>query len=158
MRPANTAAPDTTTVGGAVADHMSRRVLTVRDDNSLGLAMDAVLASGHRHVVVVDAHGNFEGVLPAEVITTSWMTRLGHRPQLVRDLLSGPPVHLSPEASMRTAASVMMSYGVDAVGVVEPDGRLAGVLTWADIVAMVACRRRVPSAWQSELRPAPPGA
>ena len=134
--------PDVATVSASVADHMSRIVLTVRGDSSLGVAMDTVLASGHRHLVVVDTHGSFEGILPAEVITTSWMTRLGHHRQLVRDLITSPPLHLSPEASMHMAASVMMSNCVDAVGVLEPDGRLVGVLTWADIVAMVAERER----------------
>jgi CBS domain-containing protein len=70
------------------------------------------------------------------------MTCLGHHRQLVRDLITAPALHLSPEASMHTAASVMMSYRVDAVGVLEPDGRLVGVLTWSDIVAMVAERER----------------
>jgi CBS domain-containing protein len=130
--------PDTT--GGTVGAYMSKQVLAVRDDCSLGTAMDTVLASGHRHVVVVDTRGSFEGVVPAEVITTAWMTRLGRRRQLVRDLVTGAPVHLSPGASMHTAASVMLSYSVDAVGVLEPDGRLVGILTWADIVAMVAER------------------
>jgi acetoin utilization protein AcuB len=125
-----------------VADHMTRRVLAVRDDCSPGIAMDTVLASGHRHVVVVDSSGTFMGVLAAEAITHAWMTRLAHRRQLVRDLLTTPPVHLSPGESMHTAASVMLSHSVDAVGVVEPEGRLVGILTWADIVAMVAERGR----------------
>ena len=121
---------------------MSRRILAVRGDCGLGTAINTVFASGHRHVVVVDSNGSFEGILPAEIITSAWMTRLGDHRQLVRDLITGPPVHLSPDASMQTAASVMLSYSVDAVGVLEPDGRLVGVLTWADIVAMVAERGR----------------
>lgn len=140
MCAAETECRDVATVSASVADHMSRRVLTVRGDSSLGAAMDMVLASGHRHVVVVDSHGAFVGVVTAEVITTCWMTRLGRRRQLVRDLITTPALHLSPESSMHTAASVMLSYCVDAVGVLEPDGRLVGVLTWADIVAMVAER------------------
>ena len=126
MCAAETEGPDVATVSASVAYHMSRRVLTVRGDSSLGVAMDMVLTSGHRHVVVVDSQGAFEGVVTAEVITNSWMTRLGHRRQLVRDLITAPALHLSPEASMHTAASVMMSYCVDAVGVLEPDGRLGG--------------------------------
>ena len=126
--------------GASVADHMSRRILAVRDDCSLGTAMDTVLASGHRHVVVVDPWGSFQGVLPAEAITTAWMTRLAHRSQVVRELITSPPVHVSPDESMHTAASVMLSYSVDAVGVLEADGRLVGILTWSDIVGMVAER------------------
>lgn len=125
-----------------VADHMSSRIVAARADRSLGVAMERMLASGHRHVVVLDSQGNFEGLLSAEVITTSWMTGTGHRRQLVGDLIAVPPVHVSPEASMQTAASVMLSYSVDAVAVLEADGRLVGVLTWADIVAMVAARER----------------
>jgi CBS domain-containing protein len=117
---------------------MSRKILAVQGDCSLGIAMDTVLASGHRHVVVVDSSGTLEGVLPAEVITSSWMTRIGKRRQVVRDLITVPPVHVSPDATMHTAASVMLSHSVDAVGVLDADGRLVGVLTWADIVAMVA--------------------
>jgi CBS domain-containing protein len=119
---------------------MARSLLAVRDDCSLGTAMETVLASGHRHVVVVDSRGRFEAVLTFDAITSAWMTRLGHRSQLVRDLITSPPVQVSPDASMHTAASVMLSYSVDAVGVLEPDGRLVGLLTWSDIVEMAAER------------------
>jgi acetoin utilization protein AcuB len=134
--------PAQDTTRDTVGAYMSRRVLAVRSDCSLGTVMDTVLASGHRHVVVVDPRGCFEGVLPADAITTAWMTRMGRRRQLVGDLITVAPVHLSPAASMHAAASVMLSYSVDALGVLEPDGRLVGILTWSDIVAMVAGRKR----------------
>lgn len=142
MRPPRPDDPAGVTAGEPVAEHMSRRMLIVRGDCALGAAMPTVLASEQRHVVVVDARGRFEGVLPVEVITSAWMTRRAHPPQVVRDLISVPPVHLSPDASMHTAASVMLSSSVDAAGVLGADGRPVGILTWSDVLAMVADRER----------------
>ncbi len=104
--------------------------------------MDTVLASRRRHLVIVDSTGAFLAALPAEAITTAWRTRLTDTGRCIRDLITTPPVHLSPDASIHTAASVMLSYSVDAVGVLDPEGRLVGILTWGDIVAAVTQRGR----------------
>lgn len=126
--------------GSCVSDHMSRRILAVRDDCSLTTALEALLGSDHRHVAVVSSSGTFEGLLSVEDIILARKTGPGHRGRPVGELITASPIHLTPDVSMHTAASVMLSHSTDAVGVVDPDGHLLGILRWADILAMVAQR------------------
>jgi CBS domain-containing protein len=121
---------------------MTRKVLAVRADCSLTTAMNAVLGSGHDHVVVVDADGVFRAILPAPLVATALMTRLAVPSQTLAALLTGETPRISPEASIHAAAAVMLDHEVDALGVVDVDGILIGLLTWSDIGRTVADRRR----------------
>jgi len=53
--------PDVAARETPVSKHMSRQILAVRDDCSLGTAMETALTSRHRHVVV-DSRGTFRTV------------------------------------------------------------------------------------------------
>jgi CBS domain-containing protein len=125
-----------------VADLMTREVRVVRDDCSLTAAMNVAFGSGHRNVVVVDNSRKLLGVLPTEVLATALMTRLATPRQTIGELLVGDPPGIAPLASVRTAAALMLETEVDALGVVDVDGTLLGLLTWSDIGRMVADRGR----------------
>ncbi len=112
-----------------VAAHMCRQVVVASVGSTPGAALQAMLASGQRHLVVVDRHGAFLGVLPSSAVAAST------RPTL-EGVAAGPAVQLSPGSSMSEAASLMMTYGVDAVGVLDPGGDVAGVLRWSDLIEM----------------------
>lgn len=119
-----------------VADVMSRPVLTVEEGESLWDAWQLLFVSGLRHLVVLDANGASLGVLSdrnilAEVPATS--EHLSER--RVRDVLAMVPlVSVHPGDSPLTAARVMAANSVEAVPVVDPAGRLAGIVTESDIV------------------------
>lgn len=119
-----------------VADLMSRPVLTVEVDESLWDAWQLLFVSGLRHLVVLDANGTSLGVLSdrnilAEVPATA--DHLGGR--RVGDVLAMVPlVSVLPGDSPLTAARVMTSNAVEAVPVLDTDGRLVGIVTESDIV------------------------
>lgn len=123
-----------------VADVMTRQVLAVRADCSLTIAMNAVLGSGHDHVVVVDQDGAFRAVLPAPLVATALMTRLAGPHQTLAALVTVETPRISPEAPIHAAAAVMLDHEIDALGVVDADGGLIGLLTWSDIGRTVADR------------------
>jgi CBS domain-containing protein len=125
-----------------VGELMTRDVLAVQGDCALTAAMNAVLGSGHRHVVVVDEHRKLLGVLHAEVVATALMTRLADPGQTVDAIVDGDPPGISPFATIHMAAAVMLDREIDALGVVDVDGTLVGLLTWSDICRMVAGRGR----------------
>ena len=118
-----------------VADLMSQPVLTVEVGESLWDAWQLLFVSGLRHLVVLD-DGSSLGVLSdrnilAEVPATA--EHLSNR--RVRDVLAMVPlVSVGPNDSPLTAARVMSGNSVEAVPVLEADGRLVGILTEADLV------------------------
>ena len=117
-----------------VTAYMSRRLLIVSDDCSPEAATEMMLASGRRHLVVLDAWGTFLGILSSGDLFASRRTSVAE--------VANPAVYLSPTASMHEAASMMLTYSVDAVGVLDADGGIVGILTWSDILRLVAGRGR----------------
>jgi CBS domain-containing protein len=120
-----------------VRDVMSCDVVTVRPDAAIGPAIDRVLRHGHTHLVVVDDDGVLVDIVSAHLLTTALMTRLIERHQPLAEVLADP-ASIRAGARLDEAAGRMMELSVDALGVVDRQGRLVGVLTWADIGRSVA--------------------
>jgi len=126
--------PDTTET--RVADIMSRRIVAIRSDADLSVALDTFLRTALRHLVVVDPDRTCRGLLSAEqVLASLGTTRRGRH---VGDHVPAEQPRVHRAASVRQAAGVMIFELVDALPVVDDDGRVVGVVTWSDIVAMVA--------------------
>jgi CBS domain-containing protein len=115
---------------------MSQPVLTVEVGESLWDAWQLLFVSGLRHLVVLTSDGTSLGVLSdrnilAEVPATA--EHLGHR--RVGDVLAMVPlVSVQPGDHPLVAARIMASNAVEAVPVVDPGGRLVGIVTESDIV------------------------
>ena len=120
-----------------VRDLMTRDVVTVSPDATIGAAVDRVLRSGHTHLVVVDGAGGLLDLVSVHLLTAALMTRLVDRQQPLADVLA-EPVAIRAGAGLAEAAGLMLELSVDALGVIDRSGRLVGVLTWADIGRSVA--------------------
>ncbi len=128
------AEPETTET--RVADIMSRRIVAIRSDADLSVALDTFLRTALRHLVVVDPDRTCRGLLSAEDVLASLGTTRRRRHVADHVPASQPRVHQA--APVRKAAEAMIVELVDALPVVDDDGRVVGVVTWSDIVAMVA--------------------
>ncbi|GCD91293.1 HPP family protein [Nocardioides sp. LS1] len=138
---------ETDAAGTSVSEIMSRQIVAIRSDCELRLALDAFVRTALRHLVVVDPDRTCHGLLSAEqalLALGSTPSGPGQAPRLVADTLTRTPVAERPrvhrDASVRDAASVMLDALVDALPVVDDSGRVVGVVTWSDIVALVAGR------------------
>ena len=120
-----------------VRDIMSRRIVAIRSDAELSVALDTFLRTALRHLVVVDPDRTCRGLLSAEQLLASLGTA-GRRHHRVADHVSPKQPRVHHEAPVRRAAEVMVLELVDALPVVDDTGRVVGVVTWSDIVAMVA--------------------
>ncbi len=122
-----------------VAGIMSRPALTVEMSETLWDAWQLLFVSGLRHLVVLNRDGSTMGVLSdrnilAEVPATADHLSRRH----VADVMAQVPlVHVRPDDSPVHAAEVMTSNLVEAVPVLDDDGRLAGIVTESDIVRWV---------------------
>lgn len=119
---------------------MSRPVVAVRDVDTLDRGLQVLAIADLHHIAVVDAEGRYMGLLSDRTVAAAWLhypmefSRL--RAVDVVDLARQPVV--AATATVREAAYAMQHSGTDAVVVLDGDGRPVGVLTAADLVALLA--------------------
>ena len=122
-----------------VVSLMSQPVFAIPVDASLDDALRALLIAGLRHLVVVDAVGQFVGVLGDRQVAAAW----AHDPGALNTVTIGevldtcPPI-VTRTATLRTVARVMRNHLTDVVVVVDPGRVPVGIVTAGDIVAAVA--------------------
>ncbi len=129
--------PDVAAGEPLVADIMSRRLVAVRSDADLMVAVDVFLRHPVRHLLVVDADRSFRGLISAEHVLAAIAT-IGRKSPSVGAHVGSRHPRVRRDATVREAAEVMLAELVDALPVVDTDGRVVGLLTWTDIVALVA--------------------
>ena len=122
-----------------VAELMTADVVTVRGDATLEEAMTCLADSHVSGLAVVDGRKHLVGVLSttdllaAEVETGDERARAQIlRDTLVQDVMTAPPLTVSPDAEVR-AAALEMEYGDVHRLFVELDGELLGVISRSDI-------------------------
>lgn len=125
-----------------VASIMSRPVLTVEASETLWDAWQLLFVSGLRHLVVLNRDGSTVGVLSDRNVLTEVPATAEHLSRRhVADVMAQVPlVHVGPDDSPVHAAEVMAANMVEAVPVLDDDGRLAGIVTESDVVRWVAGR------------------
>lgn len=126
-----------------VAGIMSRPVLTVETSETLWDAWQLLFVSGLRHLIVLNRDGSTMGVLSDRNVLAEVPATAEHlsRRQVADVMAQVPLVHVRPDDSPVHAAEVMTSNMVEAVPVLDDDGRLAGIITESDIVRWVVSER-----------------
>src|SRR4051794_34150692 len=116
-------------------------LITIGPEDDLGLAMQAMLWSGVRHLPVV-ADEQIVGVLGERDILAQ-RAAAGRRQadQLpVRAAMSARPLVVAPDATLADAAATMLASGTDFLPVVEGGGHLVGVIDTTDVLRHEASR------------------
>ncbi|MFF4587511.1 HPP family protein [Streptomyces sp. NPDC001388] len=123
-----------------VAAVMRTAVVTIAVDETVLVAWELLERSGSRHLPVVHPDGRCAGLLDrADVAVACAAPAVSLSGLRVGDLLPGHrPALIHVEQTVRHAADLMGYTELDALPVLEEDGRLAGVLTASDIVATLA--------------------
>lgn len=121
-------------------DVMTRFPPSVGPGDSLWTAWDRLSATGSSHVVVVDALRRPVGVLDDRTIALEWPgSPAVARRTPVHELLRGrvrPRVRSSQD--LAAVARVMVGAGVDALPVIDREGRLYGLVTLWHFAALAA--------------------
>ena len=127
-----------------VADVMTRRVITMRNDSTLAEALTylatqhisgaAVLDYKHRLIGVISRSDIMEA--EAEITEAKFRGRFLDD-TLVSDVMSSPALTIGPEAELREAA-LAMEYGDVHRLFVEQGGNLLGVLSRSDVSRALA--------------------
>jgi CBS domain-containing protein len=123
----------------SVTEVMSRPVFGVTTSATLAEALDLLVEAGVRHLVVVGDGDRCAGILADRTVAAVWArdpTALVRIP--VGVVLDAIPSIVEAGATVAEAARVMGDAGLDAVAVVSEDGRPIGIVTSADLVALLA--------------------
>lgn len=130
-----------------VAGVMTPAPVTISLDDDLWTALRLLLATGLRHLVVVNADNTCCGVLADRSVVAAWPgDAIGARLTGVRQMMgdSAPPL-LKPETSISEAARAMLTFGTDALAVVDKEGKAIGVVTGSDLIRSLADVSEAPS-------------
>lgn len=112
-----------------VSEVMSTELLTAHVDDLVDDVRRRADERGLHHVVVVHRDGELMGVLCCCDMEDAWPDAR------VRDKMSACPLFTGPHETLAAAAETMEDYGVGSLPVVDPNGRLAGIVTRSDLRA-----------------------
>lgn len=130
-----------------VSDVMSRDVQTLGRNDRLSIADDLMRQKRIRHLPVLDADGEVAGIVSQrDLFRGALVKALGYgRSQedkiletlVVKEVMATDVVTISPAAPLKEAAATMLEKKIGSLPVVD-GGRLVGILTEADFVALAA--------------------
>jgi CBS domain-containing protein len=147
-----------------VRDVMTSNVATLRPEQPIAEAADALAAGGYGAMPVVDAEGTFVGLLRDEDLIASEarvhvptylmllgtsipvpgsMRRFEHElhkfaGSTVAEVMDEHPTIVHPDATLEDVATLMHEGDVTHVPVVDGDGHLLGLVARSDIVRFIA--------------------
>lgn len=115
-----------------------RAVVSVRDDDTLGMATQIMLWAGIRHLPVLDPCEKLVGLLDERDILMRHTT-VGRAADLhpVRSAMLPLPATATVEEEVSEAAQRMLGRGVSALVIIDK-GKVAGMLTTTDLVQHLA--------------------
>jgi len=127
---------------------MTREVATLKRNDELSLADDVMRLGRIRHLPVIDeSTGEVAGVLSQRDLFAGALVRAfgyGSAAQrrvlktiVVKEVMTTEVVAASPDMSLQEAARLMLERKIGCLVVLE-DGKLAGILTESDFVALTA--------------------
>jgi CBS domain-containing protein len=135
-----------------VRDVMTTRVVTVRADARVKQAIQLLDDHQITAMPVVDVEGRLVGVVSeADVLRDALMPdRRAHeipshaegrtKLLLVGDVMTRLPMSVTVDADLAAAASVLVDTAIKSLPVVDDDGRVVGVVSRRDVIAVLAKR------------------
>lgn len=134
--------------GMKVSDWMTRKVFTLREDQTLHVAKNIMDWARIRHIPVVDRKSRLVGMithrdlLRASISCLDSAVSKAERGQHlwtfpVRDLMAIELATLGAEDSIQEAARIMRTKKIGAIPIVGEDETLIGILSEADLLRVV---------------------
>ncbi len=122
-----------------VGQIMTTQLLTVRPEDLVDLAASLMDWEKIRHVPVEDDEGQLVGMLTHRALLRMVARGQGKADEqvAVKDIMRRDPVSVTPKTSTLHAMKLMQERGVGSLPVIE-DGRLVGIITEHDLIAMSA--------------------
>jgi len=124
---------------------MTTDVITIRPETSIAEASELLVRNRVRHLPIIDEDGKLLGIVTDRDIRSAMPSTMSvgeeadrERERIsrleVRDIMTRKVVTLSPMHTLEDALLLMQRTKVGAVPVVDPDGRLVGILSVRDLM------------------------
>lgn len=118
-------------------DMMSGNPWVLKPDNRLGEARSAFRKHRFRYFPVVAEGRRLVGIISDRDVVRIPIDRDGER---VRDFMVTRVITATPETTVREIARTLMDQRVGAMPVVDPDGRIVGMITRTDVLRALIAR------------------
>ena len=133
--------------GLRVRDVMTAEATTLQRNDKLTLADDVMRLGRIRHLPVLDENGQLAGILTQRDLFRGALAKAlgyGERAQrqlmdtlVVKEVMTSEVITTTPDTPLAEAAQVLIERKIGCLPVVEA-GRLVGIITEADFVALAA--------------------
>ena len=114
-----------------LADLMTREVLTVAPEDTIGETAQKMVELGVSSAVVSD-YGRLIGIVTERDLTRAVAGRVHSSEARVREWMTPDPVTLAPSASPKEAAEIMLERGFRHIPVVDGE-RAIGIVSIRDV-------------------------
>ncbi len=122
----------------AVADFMTKDLVTVREADDLALAESLLRLGGIRHLPVVRDR-KLVGILThRDVLRSGLSGRTTARAVPVSEVMTPEPMSIRPNMGLAAAARMMLERKFGCLPVCDEEGTLVGIVTEADFVRFAA--------------------
>lgn len=135
-----------------VADLMSAQVKTLREDASVGRAYAEMVAGFIRHFPVLNRNGELTGVISNVDVARAFGHDGRGRAVPVEEIMSHHVVAVPPQLPAWRAARMMRQKKISSLMVVSPNGKLAGIITASDFLAVAEQLLRAPQPRRTRTR------
>jgi len=134
-----------------VRECMTTHPVTVKPSDAIKEALDKIEKGKFRHLPVVDGDGKLVGIISDRDIRLIHPSPLFVRPEhapaqllmiKVRQAAVLNPVVIGPEASLEEATKLILHWEVGALPVVNKEGVLVGIVTYADLLREFLAREK----------------
>ena len=120
-----------------VSDLMTANPEVIHPAASLSVAEEKMRRGRFRRLPVMDDAGDLLGIITDGDLrqhTGYWATTK------VTAALIASPVTIAPDAPLASAAELMIRHKIGGLPVVDPDGRLIGIITESDLLRVLAAQ------------------
>jgi CBS domain-containing protein len=120
-----------------VKDIMTRRVQTVPHQENAEAAWNLMRWKRIHHLVVIGEGGDVVGVVSARDLGGRDRDEI-RRMRPISAMMTAYAIKATPDMPVRQAANVMRGWNIGCLPVIEPDGKLAGIVTVSDLLRLLA--------------------
>lgn len=122
-----------------IAQCMTRDPVTVRPEETLAVAQEKMARGRFRRLPVVDASGHLLGI----ITDGDLRQHVGYLPTTrVTAAMIEKTITVGPDASIESAAELMLQHQIGGLPVVAADGRVAGIVTESDLLRVLLAMLR----------------
>jgi CBS domain-containing protein len=117
-----------------VEDVMTRKVITLRPDQTFADTVNLMAKHSFRHFLVVESTARLVGVISDRDILRAVARTRDWNTSYVRQFMSRDVVAVKPDTKLSLATGMMLSKRINCLPVVDDNGIVCGIITSTDLL------------------------